>query len=176
MTERTNQFLYGFHQPNAVIRNAKLSAAAKALNVDVDEGMIVRLNADDEFDLGLGTNPCMPFILWAGDQADDVAENTSDNAATSDEAWEGTLPDGTLMGVACNNALEVNTTQFKSDDSFVLNAFLTSPVAGGNSGRVAVGTEYTDMIFGIVSRDGLITNDYQQDAVQYHTALIFPTP
>jgi hypothetical protein len=156
--------LKGWPSPSAVDFVAKLSA-----NVTVPDsaygGRVVHLNNSKEFELGAKVTQ-MPIFLIQGSNEFDVA-NPGDGAS-SPHGWTAIAPAGWMSGLVAIGAYELETTEFKTDDTYNPNDILHSPTedqvstktdagklfrvknwSGGGGGAFTVGT---DLICGVVSR------------------------
>lgn len=139
-------------------------------------GSVLSLDSNGEFILGVGDDPVMPMFLFPKSTDPDV-ENEAPNAATTRGGYVPINPSGEAMALVGIMALELTSTNFDADaeDDYVPNAALTSPKAGANAGKLVVGTLYTNMIVGLVSR-GIIDNGYGYDCVAFWPCPVFPTP
>lgn len=173
MTAETLNALKGWPQPAAVDFHAAFAAGVFDIHTRVPPGACVHLNADLEYELGVGDEPRMPLFTFQGSDDPDVANDGGD-ASTERGVWVPIAPTGQVMSLVAIGAYELVTTFFVDAD-YAPNDRLTSPDAGANAGMLIAGTEYTDMIVGIVSR-GIVDNGYGHDALAFWPHPIFPTP
>lgn len=138
-------------------------------------GTVVSLTPTGKYTLGVGTDPVMPlFLFTASDNS--TSYYVGGDPATSRNA-SVPLIGGTagLMAFPAVAALELVSTAFV-DGVYAPNDMLTAAKSGDpDPGKLAVGTLYTDMIVGVVSR-GVVDNGYGQRAVAFWPHPIFPTP
>lgn len=168
MTQETLNALKGWPQPAAVDFHTEF---ASDIADRVPAGSCVHLNDDGMYELGVGTLPVMPlFTFQASDDLD--VSNDGGDPATDKGVWIGINPTGQCMSLVAIGAYELVTTAFVPGD-FNPNDPLTSPTSGANAGLLTVGTMYTDMIVGIVSR-GVVDNGYGYDAVAFWPFPVFP--
>lgn len=136
----------------------------------VPSGTVVHVNADGRYVRGVGTEPVMPLFMFSGSTDTDVSNDGGD-AATERGVWIGTVS-GQAMSLVAIGAYELTSTEF-IEGTFAPNAPLTSPLTGPDAGKLTVGTTYTDMIVGIVSR-GVVDNGYGTEAIAFWPFPIFP--
>lgn len=171
MTAKTLNALKGWPQPAAVDFHTEF--ADSLAEIEVLPGSVVHLDDDGRYLLGVGTEPVMPLFMFNGSEDPDVKNNGGD-PATEKGVWIAINPTGQAMSLVAVGAYELTSTAFV-DGTFNPNDALTSPLSGGNAGKLTVGTLYTDMIVGIVSR-GVVDNGYGFDAVAFWPFPVFPNP
>jgi hypothetical protein len=171
MTEDTLNALKGWPQPAAVDFHAAFSADATADGA-VPPGACLHLNADGEYDLGVGTSAVMPLFNFAWSDDPDIEMDGGDPATTRG-VYVGISPSGQALALPAKIAAELVSTHFVDGD-YAINDHLTSPDTGDDAGKLEVGTVYTDTIVGIVSR-GIVDNGYGEDAVAFWPWYIPPT-
>jgi hypothetical protein len=172
MTAHTLNGLKGWPAPHALDFAAKLSEAIPGANLPVLSGTVVRLNSSGKFELGVGTAKVMPLFLFNNSDDPDV-QNDGGDAATEAGVWVPVTPSGKAMALPATGAYELTSTEFVSD-TYAPNDALTAATAGGNAGKLAKGTMYTDMIVGIVSR-GQVDNGYGFNALAFWPCPVFPS-
>ncbi len=175
MTEQTLNAVKGWPNQSAVDYHASFAADVLEDVTRVQAGSVVHLNADGEFELGVGTLDVMPMFTFQASDDPDVA-NPGGDPATKKGAWVAVSPTGQVMALVGNGAYELVSTAFDPDDEddLVPNALLTSPLTGDTAGLLVPGTKGTDMICAMVSR-GVVDNGYGYGAVAFWPILIFPT-
>jgi len=173
MTAHTLDALKGWPAPHALDFAAELSESIPGANLPVLSGTVVRLNASGKFELGVGTSSVMPLFLFSNSDDPDV-ENDGGDASTDKGVFVPITPSGKAMALVATGAYELTSTEFVAD-TYAPNDALTAATAGGNAGKLAKGTMYTDMIVGIVSR-GQVDNGYGTDALAFWPHPVFPTP
>lgn len=176
MTEKTLNAVKGWPNQAAVDFHAAFAQSVIDDYTRVEQGSVVHLNEDLEFELGVGSLDVMPMFTFQASDDPDV-ENNGGNAATKKGAWIPVSPTGQVMALVANGAYELVSTAFDPDDEDDLtpNALLTSPVApSADAGLLKPGTKYDDTICGMVSR-GVVDNGYGYDAVAFWPLLILPT-
>lgn len=171
MTANTLNALKGWPQPAAVDFHTEFAASLAA--TEVLPGSVVHLDAEGRYLLGVGTTPVMPLFMFNGSLDPDVSNDGGD-AATEKGVWVAINPTGQAMALVAVGAYELTSTAFV-DGVYDPNDPLTAALAGVNAGKLAVGTLYTDMIVGFVSR-GVVDNGYGFDAVAFWPFPVFPTP
>ena len=177
MTANTLNALKGWPQPAAVDFHTNFSTTALAWAASaygggrIQAGSVVHLNAAGEYDLGVGTDKVMPLFLFNGSDDPDV-QNEGGNAATEKGVFIAISPTGQAMALPAVGAYELVSTAFKSGN-YAINDPLTSDKTADYAGLLKVGTMYTDMIVGIVSR-GVVNNGYGHDAVAFWPFPVFP--
>lgn len=168
MTANTLNALKGWPQPAAVDFHTEFAAS---VTDEVLPGSVVHLDDDGRYILGVGTLAVMPLFMFNGSEDPDV-KNDGGDAATEKGVWIPISPTGQAMSLVAIGAYELVSTAFV-DGTFNPNDPLTSPLTGNNAGKLTVGTLYTDMIVGIVSR-GIVDNGYGFDAVAFWPFPVFP--
>ena len=170
MTANTLNALKGWPQPAAVDFHTEFAAS---VTDEVLPGSVVHLNSDGKYELGVGTDPVMPLFMFNGSLDPDVV-NEGGDPATEKGVFIAINPTGQAMALVAVGAYELVSTAFVAG-TFNPNDALTSPDSGADAGKLDVGTLYTDMIVGIVSR-GVVDNGYGHDAVAFWPFPVFPTP
>lgn len=170
MTANTLNALKGWPQPAAVDFHTEFAAS---VTDEVLPGSVVHLDDDGRYVLGVGTLSVMPLFMFNGSEDPDV-KNDGGDAATEKGVWIATSPTGQAMSLVGIGAYELVSTAFV-DGTYNPNDPLTSALAGNDAGKLDVGTLYTDMIVGIVSR-GIVDNGYGYDAVAFWPFPVFPNP
>lgn len=168
MTAYTLNALKGWPQPAAVDFHTEF---AETVTSEVLPGSVVHLDSDGRYALGVGQNPVMPLFMFNGSTDPDVVNEAGD-PATEKGVWVPINPTGQAMALVAVGAYELVSTAFVAG-TYDPNDALTSPTAGVNAGKLQVGTLYTDMIVGIVSR-GVVDNGYGHDAVAFWPFPVFP--
>lgn len=171
MTQYTLNALKGWPQPAAVDFHTEFDESLA--DTTVLPGSVVHINDAGRYELGVGTSPVMPLFMFNGSDDPDV-KNEGGDPATEKGVWIGISPTGQAMALVAVGAYELVSTAFV-DGEYNPNDPLTSPTGGGNAGKLQVGTLYTDMIVGIVSR-GVVDNGYGYDAVAFWPFPVFPNP
>lgn len=170
MTSKTLNALKGWPQPAAVDFNTEFDPD---ITSEVLPGSVVHLDSDGRYALGVGTLSVMPLFMFNGSNDPDV-KNEAPDAATEKDAWIPISPTGQAMALVAVGAYELVSTAFVSG-TYNPNDPLTSPTGGNDAGKLEVGTLYTDMVVGIVSR-GVVDNGYGHDAVAFWPFPVFPNP
>lgn len=170
MTANTLNALKGWPQPAAVDFHTEFAAS---VTDEVLPGSVVHLDDDGRYVLGVGTLAVMPLFMFNGSLDPDVSNDGGD-AATEKGVWIPISPTGQAMALPAVGAYELVSTAFV-DGSYDPNDPLTSALTGSDKGKLAVGTLYTDMIVGFVSR-GVVDNGYGHDAVAFWPHPVFPNP
>lgn len=170
MTANTLNALKGWPQPAAVDFHTEFDDSITDV---VLPGSVVHLNADGKYELGVGTLAVMPLFMFNGSDDPDV-KNEGGDPATEKGVWVPINPTGQAMALVGMGAYELVSTAFDKTGTYDPNDPLTSPLAGGNAGKLVVGTLYTDMIVGIVSR-GVVDNGYGHDALAFWPFPVFPS-
>lgn len=170
MTENTLNALKGWPQMHAVDFTTEFDAS---IDDEVLPGSVVHLNEDGFYELGVGDLAVMPMFMFNGSRDPDVVNDGGD-PATRKGVFIGIGPTGQAMSLPAVGAYELVSTAFVPGD-YAPNDPLTSPLAGADAGKLEVGTLYTDMIVGIVSR-GVVDNGYGHDSVAFWPFPVFPTP
>lgn len=170
MTAKTLNALKGWPQPAAVDFHTELDASITDV---VYAGSVLHLNSAGNYLLGVGTDPVMPLFAFNSSDDPDVINEAGD-PATEKGVYVPINPTGQMMALVAVGAYELVSTQFVAG-SYEPNDPLTAAAAGGDAGKLAVGTLYTDMIVGFVSR-GVVDNGYGYDAVAFWPFPVFPTP
>ena len=168
MTANTLNALKGWPQPAAVDFHTEFDASVE---VEVLPGSVVHLNDDGKYELGVGTLPVMPLFMFNGSNDPDV-QNEGGDPATEKGVWVAINPTGQAMSLVAIGAYELVSTAFV-DGTYNPNDPLTSDLNGADAGKLQVGTLYTDMIVGFVSR-GVVDNGYGHDAVAFWPFPVFP--
>lgn len=170
MTSKTLNALKGWPQPAAVDFHTEF---ADTITDEVLPGSVVHLNSEGRYELGVGTSRVMPLFMFNGSHDPDV-QNEGGDPATEKGVWVAINPTGQAMSLVGIGAYELVSTAYVTTDTFDPNDPLTSPLTGANAGKLSVGTLYTDMIVGFVSR-GVVDNGYGFDAVAFWPFPVFPT-
>jgi hypothetical protein len=176
MTAKTLNALKGWPHMNAVDFVAPLDSSV-ALD-PVPPGAIVHLNSEGKLELGVGTLAVMPMFTFYSSDDPDIS-NEGPDPATEKDGWVSIEPvagGGNLLCFPAVIAAELVSTNYDPDDeeNFVPNAFITSPLQpAANAGMLTVGTLYTDMIAGQVSR-GVVDNGYGYLAVAFWPMAVYP--
>jgi hypothetical protein len=170
MTAYTLNALKGWPQPAAVDYHTEFS---EDVAVEVLPGSVVHLDSDGKYALGVGTDAVMPLFMFNGSNDPDV-QNEGGDPATEKGVWVAINPTGQAMALVAVGAYELVSTAFVAG-TYDPNDPLTSAKTGGDAGKLAVGTLYTDMVVGFVSR-GVVDNGYGHDAVAFWPFPVFPNP
>lgn len=173
MTAETLNALKGWPQMAAVDFHTEFDATVFDLVDRVPAGSVVHLNEDGKFELGVGTLSVMPMFSFNASDDPDV-DNAAGDPATEKGVYIPINPTGQSMALVAVGAYELVSTAFVAG-TYDPNDALTSPIAGSNAGKLQVGTLYTDMVVGIVSR-GVVDNGYDHDAVAFWPFPVFPNP
>lgn len=147
--------------------------AVFASGVSAPAGSVTRLNSSGELALGVGTAFAMPLFTFHNSDDLSVSHTLGGNPATDKKAWITTDPVGRVLCIPAIAAVELTTTVFKTDDSYVPNAALKSDTTGDYAGMIRTGTHGTDTIVGVVSR-GVIDNVYGYDCVAFWPVFLPP--
>jgi len=173
MTANTLNALKGWPQMNAVDYHSSFDSGIPAGDLPVLAGSVVSLNAAGKFILGVGTDAVMPMFLFNSSDDPDVTNDGGD-ASTDAGNWVAISPTGQAMALVAVGAYELTSTAFVAG-AYAPNDMLTSDKSGGAApGKLKVGTVYTDMIVGVVSR-GVVNNGYGKNAVAFWPTPVFPT-
>lgn len=172
MTQYTLNALKGWPQPAAVDFHTEFDSSVAAILNPVPPGSVVHLNSSGFYALGVGTLKVMPLFMFNGSDDPDVI-NDAGNPATEKGVWVPINPTGQAMALVGMGAYELVSTAFV-EGTYNPNDALTSDLLGANAGQLKVGTMYTDMIVGLVSR-GVVDNGYGYDAVAFWPFPVFPT-
>lgn len=119
-------------------------------------GMCVSLDANGKYQRGCA-NGAMPLFAFQSQNDFDVNSDV------------GNLSGGVLMALVATGGYELESTEF-TGVSFTPNAVLTAEnVAGANQGKLKVTTigHATDMVVGVVSDEGPLTNDHGKTVVRF---------
>lgn len=170
MTANTLNALKGWPQPAAVDYHTEF---ADTITDEVLPGSVVHLDSDGKYALGVGTDAVMPLFMFNGSNDPDV-KNEGGDPATEKGVWIAINPTGQAMALVAVGAYELVSTAFVAG-TYDPNDPLTSDKTGGDAGKLKVGTLYTDMIVGFVSR-GVVDNGYGHDAVAFWPHPVFPNP
>jgi len=170
MTANTLNALKGWPQTSAVDFHTEFAAT---VDRTVLPGSVVHIDANGKYALGVGTLPVMPLFMFNGSADPDVT-NYGGDPATERGAWVAINPTGQAMALVAVGAYELVSTAFV-DGTYEPNDPLTSDLSGSDAGKLKVGTLYTDMIVGLVSR-GVVDNGYNHDAVAFWPCPVFPNP
>lgn len=173
MTANTLNALKGWPQMAAVDYHTEFADSALALADPVLPGMVVHLDSDGKYALGVGDLAVMPLFMFNGSDDPDV-QNEGGDPATEKGVWVAISPTGQAMALVAVGAYELVSTAFV-DGVYEPNDPLTADDSGADAGKLAVGTLYTNMIVGFVSR-GVIDNGYGHEAVAFWPFPVFPTP
>lgn len=96
-------------------------------------------------------------------------------AYSAENTYRGTTPPGKLVAIPAKAGVELETTEFKTDETYNSGIALTATKADTNSttgGRLLPGSPYVVPICGIVSR-GLVTPSNENAAITTRNALAF---
>lgn len=170
MTSKTLNALKGWPQMSAVDYHTEFD---DSVDDEVLPGSVVHLNSDGKYILGVGDEPVMPLFMFSGSNDYDV-QNEAGDPATEKGVYIPVTPTGQAMSLVAIGAYELVSTAFVAG-TYNPNDPLTSPLTGNDAGKLEVGTLYTDMIVGFVSR-GVVDNGYGHDAVAFWPFPVFPTP
>jgi len=140
----------------------------------VPPGAVVSLNAAGNYVLGVGNEPVMPLFMFNGSNDPDVQNESFGDPATTPGDYVPINPTGQAMSLVGIGAYELVSTAFV-EGVYEPNDPLTSPMTGDNAGLLMVGTLYTNMIVGFVSR-GVVDNGYGFESVAFWPCPVFPTP
>lgn len=169
MTQYTLNALKGWPQPAAVDYHTEF---ADDITTEVLPGSVVHLDSEGKYALGVGNLKVMPLFMFNGSLDPDVV-NEGGDAAVEKGVWVAINPTGQAMALVAVGAYELVSTAFVAG-TYNPNDPLTSPTSGDNAGKLQVGTMYTNMIVGLVSR-GVVDNGYGHDAVAFWPCPVFPT-
>lgn len=147
----------GWFEPAALDFSAKLSSN---VTFDVPAGRVMHVNSAGEFETGVGETD-MGIVLIQGSQAYDVANDGTTPAGNF--MHQAIAPAGTMSGLVCSGAYEIEDTEFDTGQTYAPNELLTATVAnttlatGGvltNAGSGAGGDveQFVDPVCGVVSR------------------------
>lgn len=132
-------------------------SASWPTDVAVYEGMCVHQDSSGEFLPGVGASDFMPLFLRNNDYDSDV-NNYGGNPATEVDAFVPIGPTGIVNTLVATGGYELLSTEYDgADNTFVRNAWLTSPLTTTAAGKIQVGTRGTHTLIGMVSR-GIIQN------------------
>jgi hypothetical protein len=173
MTAKTLNALKGWPQPAAVDFHTEFSENIAAANLPVLAGSVVHLNSVGKYELGVGTDPVMPLFMFNSSDDPDV-DNAAGDPATEKGVYIPINPTGQAMALVAVGAYELVSTAFVSGTYNPNDALTSDDEDGTYPGKLKVGTLYTDMIVGIVSR-GVVDNGYGFDAVAFWPFPVFPT-
>ncbi len=173
MTANTLNALKGWPQPAAVDFHTEFDATVFDILDEVLPGSVVHLNEDGKYELGVGTLAVMPLFMFNGSHDPDVL-NEGGDPATEKGVWIAINPTGQAMSLVAIGAYELVSTAFVAG-TYNPNDPLTSALTGADAGKLDVGTLYTDMVVGFVSR-GVVDNGYGHDAVAFWPFPVFPNP
>jgi hypothetical protein len=169
MTAYTLNALKGWPAPAAVDFNTEFDPSIVTW---VPPGSVVHLNANGQYDLGVGNLAVMPLFMFNASDDPDVVNNNGGDPSTDKGAYVPINPTGQAMALVAVGAYELVSTAFVAG-SYPPNTPLTSPTSGANAGLLTAGTLYTNMIVGFVSR-GIVDNGYGSDAVAFWPFPVFP--
>lgn len=172
MTANTLNALKGWPQPAAVDFHTEFDDGVFDILDEVLPGSVVHLNDEGKYALGVGNDKVMPLFMFNGSNDPDV-QNEGGDPATEKGAWIPINPTGQAMSLVAIGAYELVSTAFVAG-TYDPNDPLTSAKTGADAGKLAVGTMYTNMIVGLVSR-GVVDNGYGHDAVAFWPFPVFPT-
>lgn len=176
MTANTLDALKGtpISSPHKLDFEAKFSSSIPDGDLPVLAGSVVSLNSSGEYILGVGTTPVMPLFIFNNSDDPDVVNEAGD-PSTERGVWVPVNPTGVAMSLVATGAYELISTAFVAGD-YAPNDPLTADLSGGGDpGKLQVGTLYTDMIVGFVSR-GKVDNGYGYTALAFWPCPVFPTP
>jgi len=174
MTEKTLNALKGWPQQSAVDFHAKFAESVFEVLDRVEQGSVVHINENLEYELGVGDDDVMPLFTFQASDDPDITNDGGD-PATKKGAFVGITPSGNLMALVATGAYELVSTAYDEEDAaaYVPNAFLTSPKTGANAARLIVGTRGTNTICGQVSQ-GIVNNGYGFNGVAFWPLVIYP--
>lgn len=172
MTANTLNALKGWPQPAAVDFHTEFDGTLN--DTLVLPGSVVHLNDEGKYELGVGTLAVMPLFMFNGSDDPDV-KNEGGDPATEKGVWVAINPTGQAMSLVGIGAYELVSTAYVTGDTYNPNDPLTAALTGADAGKLSVGTLYTDMIVGFVSR-GVVDNGYGYDAVAFWPHPVFPNP
>lgn len=173
MTAKTLNALKGWPQQAAVDFHTEYGDEVFDLVDVVDPGMVLHLDADGLYQLGVGDENVMPLFAFNGSHDPDVLNDGGD-AATEKGVWVPMSPTGQAMALVGIIAAELVSTAFV-DGQYDPNDPLTADDSGADAGKLAVGVIGTNMIVGFVSR-GVVDNGWGHDAVAFWPHPVFPGP
>lgn len=142
----------GWPSINALDKSAEIGDGVTGIVA----GMCVSLNSSSKFKRGCA-NGEMPLFAFQSQNDFDVNSDV------------GNLSGGNLMALVATGGYELETTEF-TGVSFVPNAPLTSEeVVAADIGKLKVTTidHATDMIVGVVSDSGPITNENAKNVIRF---------
>lgn len=170
MTSRTLSVLKGWPVDTALDFAAQYDASVTDV---MPAGTVVRLNSSGKFLVGVGNNKVMPLITFKASDDPSVAPPSNGDPSTTYGAFVGGTPQNVVLAFPATAGLELLSTNYVSD-TYAPNDPLTAATSGGNAGKLAKGTMYTNMIVGLVSR-GVINNGWGYSALAFWTHPVFPT-
>lgn len=173
MTAFTLNALKGWPQPAAVDFHTEFAATVAAIRDPVPPGAVVHLNSSGFYELGVGNLKVMPLFMFNGSNDPDVVNDGGD-ASTEKGVFVPISPTGQAMALVAVGAYELVSTDFMAG-TYNPNDPLSSLTTTANAGKLYVGTMYTNMIVGFVSR-GVVDNGYGSDAVAFWPFPVFPNP
>jgi len=171
MTSETLNALKGWPQMAAVDFTTEFDSAIVAR---VPAGSVVHVNDDGKFALGVGTTPVMPLFTFQASDDPDVANDDGD-PSTEKGVSVPINPTGQVTALVAIGAYELVSTAYVAGEYDINDPLTSDTGSGADAGKLQVGTLYTDMIVGFVSR-GEVDNGYGQDAVAFWPFPVFPTP
>lgn len=172
MTSQTLNALKGWPQPAAVDFHTEFDDDVFNLVSRVEPGMVLHITSEGKYGLGVGDQAVMPLFAFNASDDSDVTNDGGD-PATEKGVWIGISGTGQAMALVAVGAYELTSTAFV-DGTYEPNDPLTADDSGANAGKLAVGTLYTNMIVGFVSR-GVVDNGYGHDAVAFWPCPVFPS-
>jgi len=144
----------GWPSPYAVDKHADYSGDDTAYR-----GQVVSLDSNGNFQLGLECAAMPIFLLNTSTNYDVVGDDY--NLVGSGSG----IP--RMSGLVAVSGLEVESTEYDSDQNYNPNDTLTAGAPGAaDAGVIKPGTAYTDTICGVVS-DGVLTNEFQRTVIRF---------
>lgn len=152
MFEQSLDALKGWFQLSALDKSAKLDATLMASATEVPAGRVAVLNDVGEFVINRSTvsapKTAMPIFLWNGKTSADVY-NDGKSPTTSLTHWFAISPTGVMSGLVATGGYELQTTEFDTAQSYIVNQPLTADNSGVLSNQTAV--QFANWICGICS-------------------------
>jgi hypothetical protein len=147
----------GWFEPAALDFSAKLSAN---VTFDVPAGRVMHVNAQGEFETGVGETDMGIFMLQGSDSFDVSNPGTTPGGRFMHQAI---APTGVMSGLVAKGGYEIESTEFDDNRNYAAGDLLTAAVANGtlatggvltNAGTGAGGDveQYVDPVCGVVSR------------------------
>lgn len=153
----------GWFQPAALDFAAPLSAN---VTFDVPAGRVVHVNAQGEFEMGVGETDMGIFLIQGSDHFDVANPGTTPSGNFMHQAI---APIGIMSGVVAKGGYEIESTEFDDNQTYLANELLTAGTSnttlatGGvltNQGSGAGGDveQFVDPVCGVVSRGRFINS------------------